>query len=175
MFDEKQDGYWVPVDGEVDQDYDYVSNADVLNRLGSIEARHKLLISDSCFSGNLLTRGMSPVSPSELRKPGYYLQKNRLKSVQGFTSGGDEPVYDGGPRWGGNSVFAYHLIAQLEANQQQYSLQPRSDRLSQQGYQTTHRHSPGQRRLLLSSQLETRVTRVVSSSLSCRRGSQGLS
>ena len=120
MFDEKQDGYWVPVDGEVDQDYDYVSNADVLNRLGSIEARHKLLISDSCFSGNLLTRGMSPVSPSELRKPGYYLQKNRLKSVQGFTSGGDEPVYDGGPRWGGNSVFAYHLIAQLEANQQQY-------------------------------------------------------
>ena len=66
MFDEKQDGYWVPVDGEVDQDYDYVSNADVLNRLGSIEARHKLLISDSCFSGNLLTRGMSPVSPQNL-------------------------------------------------------------------------------------------------------------
>ena len=53
MFDEKQDG-WVPIDGEVDQDYDYVSNADVLNRLGSIEARHSclyLIHSETCSQG----------------------------------------------------------------------------------------------------------------------------
>lgn len=120
VYDEKQDGYWVPVDGQQDNNYDYISNADVLNRLGSIDARHKLLISDSCFSGNLLTRGMSLPDETELRKPGFYRQKNRLNSVQGFTSGGNEPVYDGGPQWKGNSVFAYHLIAQLEANQQPY-------------------------------------------------------
>ena len=120
IFDEKQDGYWVPVDGELENDYDYISNADVLNRLGAIEARHKLLVSDSCFGGSLLTRGMRLPDPSELRKPAFYLEKNRLKSVQGFSSGGNEPVYDGGPKWGGNSVFAYHLIARLEANQQQF-------------------------------------------------------
>ena len=176
VFDEKQDGYWVPVDGEVDQDYNYVSNADVLSRLGSIEARHKLLISDSCFSGNLLTRGMSPVSPSELRKPGILSPEEQIEICPGFTSGGDEPVYDGGPRWGGNSVFAYHLIAQLEANQQQYlSATQIGQVVTARVSDDTHRHSLGRRRLLLSSQLETRVTRVVSSSLSYRRGSQGLS
>ena len=120
VFDKKQDGFWVPVDGELENNFDYISNADVLNRLGSIEARHKLLISDSCFSGNLLTRGMSPVSQSKFGEDSFFLEKNKLKSVQGFASGGNEPVYDGGPKWGGNSVFAYHLIARLEANQQQF-------------------------------------------------------
>ena len=101
VFDKKQDGFWVPVDGELENNFDYISNADVLNRLGSIEARHKLLISDSCFSGNLLTRGMSPVSQSKFGEDSFFLEKNKLKSVQGFASGGNEPVYDGGPKWGG--------------------------------------------------------------------------
>ena len=120
VYDEGNDGYWVPVEGKMSNNYDHISNADILNRLGSIEARHKLLISDSCFSGNLLTRGVKIPRQSELEKPAYFVEKNRLKSVQGFSSGGNQPVYDGGPKWGGNSVFAYHLIAQLEANQRPF-------------------------------------------------------
>ena len=113
VFDKKQDGYWVPIEGELDNKYEYISNADVLNSLGAIEARHKLLISDSCFSGNLLlqnTRGINPTRDKQPSGSAYFQRKNKLKSVQGFTSGGDEPVYDGGPKWEGNSVFAYHLI-----------------------------------------------------------------
>ena len=120
VYSDNQDGYWIPVDGEQDNDVDYIGNDDVLNRMRAIDARHKLVISDSCFSGKLLTRGVAPARSEELRTPGYYLQKNRLISAQGLTSGGNEPVYDGGPRWRGNSVFAYHLLAQLEANYQRH-------------------------------------------------------
>ena len=87
VYDEGNDGYWVPVEGKLSNNYDHISNADILNRLGSIEARHKLLISDSCFSGNLLTRGVKIPRQSELEKPAYFVEKNRLKSVQGFSSG----------------------------------------------------------------------------------------
>ena len=120
VYDEGNDGYWVPVEGKRENNYDHISNADILNRLGSIKARHKLLVSDSCFSGNLLTRGMMVQDKLELQKPAYFIEKNRLKSVQGFSSGGDQPVFDGGPKWEGNSVFAYHFIAQLEANQRPF-------------------------------------------------------
>ena len=120
VYSDNQDGYWIPVDGEQDNDVDYIGNDDVLNRMRAIDARHKLVISDSCFSGKLLTRGVAPTRSEELQTPGYYLQKNRLISAQGLTSGGNEPVYDGGPRWRGNSVFAYHLLAQLEANYQRH-------------------------------------------------------
>jgi hypothetical protein len=119
-FDDREDGYWVPVDGSTDNRYSHISNSDVLNQLRAIDARHKLLVSDSCFSGNLLTRGAVTPPATGWNNERYFKEKNRLNAVMGFTSGGNEPVSDGGARWGGNSIFAYHLLAQLEANEQPY-------------------------------------------------------
>ncbi len=116
-YDEDQRGWWVPVDGE-DQ-IDYISNDDVLGSLRAIKAKHKLLISDSCFSGNLLTRAARK-APSASAPSRYVLEKTKLRSVQGFSSGGNEPVSDGGPQWEGHSIFAFHLLAQLKANQEAY-------------------------------------------------------
>ncbi|MBF0240615.1 MAG: caspase family protein [SAR324 cluster bacterium] len=56
-------GFWVPVDGAVDDDSDFLSNSVILERLNTIPAMHKLLISDSCFSGNLMTRGLKQPPP----------------------------------------------------------------------------------------------------------------
>ncbi len=125
-FDENSLGWWVPVRAE--EDFDYISNEEILTRLRIIKAKHKLLISDSCFSGNLLTRSRSELrglkKVKKLRKQeiisDYVREKMLLNSTQGISSGGNEPVSDGGPQWGGHSIFAYHLIAQLKANQKKY-------------------------------------------------------
>lgn len=125
-FDENNRGWWVPVKAE--EDFDYISNEEVLTRLRVIKAKHKLLISDSCFSGNLLTRSRSglrglkkvKVLQEKERINDYVKEKLMLNSAQGISSGGNEPVGDGGAKWGGHSIFAYHFIAQLKANQKKY-------------------------------------------------------
>lgn len=119
-YDEREDGYWVPVEASTENRYSHVSNSDVLNQIRAIEARHKLLIADSCFSGNLLTRGAVRNPDPDWSEERYFQEKNRLNAVMGLTSGGNEPVSDGGARWGGNSIFAYHLLAQLQANEAPY-------------------------------------------------------
>jgi len=112
--------YWVPVDGRRDQDFDWLHNERLLREFRKIDVRHKLLIADSCFSGNLLTRGLQNQQDSWDFEAAMLREKQRLKSVIGLSSGGNEPVVDGAPRWAGHSVFAYHLLAQLEANVRPY-------------------------------------------------------
>ncbi|MBF0289950.1 MAG: caspase family protein, partial [SAR324 cluster bacterium] len=108
VYDESGLGFWVPVDGKENSTADYISNDAVLGRLRTIDVRHKLLVSDSCFSGSLL-RGVKNLA-SNINPRDYFLQKSALKSAQGIASGGNEPVSDGGPMWGGHSIFAYHFI-----------------------------------------------------------------
>lgn len=117
-YDADQEGYWVPVGAETT--YDYIPSQEVLRRLRTIDARHKLIISDSCFSGNLITRGAQDRPPEGPLPPRYIMEKSKLNSAQGLASGGVEPVSDGGPKWDGHSIFAYHLLALLKANQQPY-------------------------------------------------------
>ncbi|MBF0237592.1 MAG: caspase family protein [SAR324 cluster bacterium] len=119
-FDETDRGYWVPVEGATDDVFDYISNDDILGMLAAIKANHKFLISDSCFSGNLLTKSRGLQKNVDPRASRFFQEKSRLASVQGMTSGGNEPVSDGGAQWGGHSVFAFHLIAQLRANHDPY-------------------------------------------------------
>lgn len=117
-FDDTKQGWWVPVDGK--DNTDYISNDEILGRLRAIKAKHKLLIADSCFSGNLLTRGVVTVPKAKRLPSRYVVEKTSLSSVQGLSSGGNEPVSDGGAKWGGHSIFAYHLLGQLRANQKPY-------------------------------------------------------
>ena len=113
-------GFWVPVDGRTRANY--ISNADILASLGEIKAKHKLLISDSCFSGQLFakTRGPAPAQSSALLTKSEIAELSELKSAQGFSSGGVQPVSDGGAQWDGHSIFAYHLISRLRANRKPY-------------------------------------------------------
>ncbi|MGK5090550.1 caspase family protein [Deltaproteobacteria bacterium TL4] len=120
QYDEGEEGYWVPVDGKKDDTIDYIPNTTLLTKLRAIDAAHKFIIADSCFSGNLLTRGASKINADLMRKNRYFREKNKLKSVQGLSSGGNEPVFDGGAKWEGHSIFAYHLLALLKANQRPY-------------------------------------------------------
>lgn len=101
-------GFWIPVDAEPDKVSSYVSNADVHDTLKSIKAKHLLLISDSCFSGSLLTRDVST------KMEGAFEEWDRKPSRFVFISGGG-PVSDGKP--GENSPFANGIINNLKENE----------------------------------------------------------
>ncbi|MBN2520010.1 MAG: caspase family protein, partial [Bacteroidales bacterium] len=102
-------GYWVPVDATTNSTSDYISNSDLQTFLAGIASKHTLLISDACFSGDIF-RGKTVGIPFE-NSDKYYQKVNDLASRQAITSGGIEPVMDGGRD--GHSVFAYYLLKTL--------------------------------------------------------------
>ena len=74
-----------------------------------MDAKHVMVISDSCYSGTF-TRGIAVPD----RTPGYLHRLSSRRSRTALTSGGIEPVADSGS--GGNSVFARALLDELSAN-----------------------------------------------------------
>lgn len=109
-------GFWVPIDATTSSTTAYISNSDIQTFLGGIQGRHTLLVSDACFSGDIF-RGNTLSVPFEDSEK-YYTEVNALKSRQALTSGGIEPVMDGGKE--GHSVFAYYLLQTLNENTGKY-------------------------------------------------------
>lgn len=109
-------GYWVPVDAQTTSTYKYISNSDIQTFLGGIKSKHTLLVSDACFSGDIF-RGKTISLPFEDSEK-YYKKVYELRSRQAITSGGMEPVMDGGGE--GHSVFAYYLLKVLNENNNKY-------------------------------------------------------
>ena len=105
-------GYWVPFDAKTLSTSGYISNSDLQTYLSGIKAKHTLLVADACFSGDIF-RGKTMSIPFE-NSERYYKKVYSLKSRQAMTSGGIEPVMDGGKD--GHSVFAYYLLKSLKGN-----------------------------------------------------------
>jgi uncharacterized caspase-like protein len=104
-------GYWLPVDASQDTSANWVSNADITDKLKSIRAKHVMVVADSCYSGTL-TRGVNITA----RSSDYWQQVLAKRSRTVLTSGGMEPVADGGG--GSHSVFAKAFLTALEENQE---------------------------------------------------------
>ena len=47
--------YWIPYEGEVEDDTTWISDFEIINILEGIECKHVLFISDSCFGANFLS------------------------------------------------------------------------------------------------------------------------
>ena len=108
------EGFWQPIDSEPENDFTWISNADVKRYLGGIPAKHVLVIADSCFSGSL-TRGAETQNDAEDK---FFLNIDKYPSRKVIASGGTEPVADAGSE--GHSVFAYYLIRTLTNNKKPY-------------------------------------------------------
>jgi len=106
-------GYWVPVDATAQSTAQYISNSDIQTFLGGIKSKHTLLVSDACFSGDLF-RGRTVSIPFE-NTESYYQKVYKLSSRQALTSGGIEPVVDGGKN--GHSIFSYYFLKALETQE----------------------------------------------------------
>ena len=101
-------GYWQPANADATRPQTWISNDDIGKLLGQMGASQVALISDSCFSGSLLTddriRALGQtVDPTILL--------NRRAAVV-MSSGGNEPVADAGKN--GHSSFAWNLMRSLE-------------------------------------------------------------
>ena len=112
-------GYWIPVDGQHKNASTWISHYIIISILSSerVKAKNIALISDSCYAGALLRSGPSPVSTTDDKYLGKILALSARKSRQVFTSGGLEPVADGGRD--GHSLFAYYFLKALKENKRE--------------------------------------------------------
>ncbi len=115
IYEPATDGaFWLPADARVDLPFSWLPAQAITDALLRIQAGSILVISDSCYSGALLRGDAAPTSgPSEEDRM-IALQKlaaGRSRIV--ISSGGNEPVLDGGGD--GHSVFARALLDGLKA------------------------------------------------------------
>jgi len=107
---EADEGYWLPVDADSDNDIHWISNSSITTKLKAINAKHILVVADSCYSGKL-SRGLH----ISHRNPNYFYRISRKKARSVLSSGGLEPVIDSGGS-GNHSIFASALLNALMEN-----------------------------------------------------------
>ena len=105
------EGYWLPVDAEKDIETHWISNSYMTTTLRALEARHVIVVADSCYSGKL-TRGVNIKD----RTASYLARIVRKRSRTVLSSGGLEPVLDSGGQ-NNHSVFASAFIGALSENE----------------------------------------------------------
>jgi len=110
------DGFWVPAEGAMKDPGTWVANSYIKAILSSekVQAKNVVVIAGSCYSGSMLRGGPSLMSMDDQRYREKLSEKAALRSRQVISSGGVEPVADGGAD--GHSLFAYYLINALRKN-----------------------------------------------------------
>jgi uncharacterized caspase-like protein len=109
--EEANEGFWLPVDAEPDNEANWIANADISRSLKAMQAKHVMVVADSCFSGKLL-RSVQITA----RSHGYLSRIARKRTRVALASGGLEPVDDSGGR-NQHSPFASAFLEALEDNQ----------------------------------------------------------
>ena len=112
---EEDEGFWLPKNAKQNDDTNWLSNTTIKRKMKNFSSKNILVLADSCFSGSL-TRGLSivDVDTEKENKDGKNVFDLYLdtKSRVVISSGGEEPVNDGGGS--GYSVFARALIDSLQ-------------------------------------------------------------
>ncbi|BCS96936.1 hypothetical protein DSLASN_25680 [Desulfoluna limicola] len=103
------EGYWLPSDAKAGDESNWISNSTITSAIRANEAKHVLIVADSCYSGKL-TRAIH----INRKTQGYIQRLSEKKARIVMSSGGLEPVEDEGRQ--GHSVFAAAFIHMLENN-----------------------------------------------------------
>jgi hypothetical protein len=121
---ENGEGYWLPVDAHdgVHMKKNWISNKDVSSLASTFDAKHVIIVADSCYSGAIATQGATPWYPSGLSDD---QKQSWLKTMMGkhgvrmsLTSGGLKPVFDN--LGGAHSFFAEALLTVLGKNTRKF-------------------------------------------------------
>lgn len=108
-------GYLVPSDAKTGHYSTLLPNSTLLDYLSLIDAKHILLVVDSCYSGSLITKMRDVPSFSKQREgiAKYANRVGKLRSRMGLAAGRIETVADG---LGKHSPFTTSLLGVLENN-----------------------------------------------------------
>jgi len=110
--DSVQKAYWLPVDARPQQNASWISADDITTNLRGIAARHILVVSDSCYAGELVRDANARITPVIRDRALKQLREGTARLL--IASGGNEPVADKGGE--GHSVFANAFITALSQN-----------------------------------------------------------
>jgi hypothetical protein len=110
-------GQWLPIDAERDSSANWISNVAITDILNTMNARHVLVVSDSCYSGALTRSSMASLDAalSDEKRAAWLRALSSKRSRTALTSGGLAPVLDEGG--GGHSIFARAFIDVLQQNE----------------------------------------------------------
>ncbi|PWT92015.1 MAG: peptidase C14 caspase catalytic subunit p20 [Acidobacteria bacterium] len=111
-----QRGYWVPVDGDIESDVNWISTIAITDILSAMTARHVLVVADSCYSGALTRSAIAQLEPglSDDARQHWLKTIAEKQSRTVLSSGGLQPVLDSGA--GNHSVFAKAFLEALAKN-----------------------------------------------------------
>ncbi len=113
--DEAGLGYWLPLDAQLKSREQWLSTADISERLNAMAAKHVMVIADSCYTGTLARNGDTTAHVGTGDDRQQYLERIRRKrSRTAMTSGGLKPTLDHGG--GQHSVFAKAFLTVLYTN-----------------------------------------------------------
>ena len=88
-------GFWQPVDAEADDDLNWIANEALTRRLLAMNARHIMVVADSCYSGTL-ARSASSALPTARDQDTWLQRVAEKRSRTAIVSGGLEPVAEPG-------------------------------------------------------------------------------
>jgi uncharacterized caspase-like protein len=109
-------GHWLPVDAEVDSSANWISNIAITDILNVMQAKHILVVADSCYSGAMTRSSLARLDTgmTDENKVKWYRAMSAARARAVLTSGGLKPVLDGGG--GGHSLFTRAFIDVLSQN-----------------------------------------------------------
>jgi len=109
-------GHWLPIDASADDPTNWISNTALTDILNTMQARHVLVVADSCYSGALSRASLvrdDVEAPLPMREK-WLRAMTSVRSRTALTSGGLAPVLDEGIA--NHSVFAAALLDELKKN-----------------------------------------------------------
>ena len=109
-------GYWLPVDADRDNPTNWISNVAITDIVNAIQAKHVMVVADSCYSGALTESGIASADEELSGDARTTWQKALVgrRARTALSSGGIAPVLDDGG--GGHSVFARAFLDVLNRN-----------------------------------------------------------
>jgi hypothetical protein len=110
--EDTKEGYWIPTDANQNDKTTWIPNKVVSDFMADMNAKHVMVVADSCYSGTLSGSSISPL-PEKVDNEDI-LFTSRVKARTVLTSGGIQPILDSGGN--GHSIFAAAFLDVLNEN-----------------------------------------------------------